>query len=80
MPEEFREIYLGLQVSQHRQKAAVSEEEPNELEVEIDWRQLGKVTRVKDQKMCASCWAFCSIAALESAYMIHTGATDVSFS
>lgn len=43
----------------------------NGIEVDIDWRAEGKVTRVKNQGMCASCWAFCVVGAMESAYLIR---------
>lgn len=38
----------------------------------FDWRSLGKVTAVRDQK-CGNCWAYASMAAYESSYLIRNG-------
>ncbi|KAF7268187.1 hypothetical protein GWI33_018649 [Rhynchophorus ferrugineus] len=39
----------------------------------FDWRSKGVLNAVKDQGNCGSCWAFASVAVVESAYAIKTG-------
>eukprot|EP00798_Chlamydomonas_sp_ICE-L_P007057 gene7057-153_t len=38
----------------------------------LDWRDLGAVTPVRDQGECAASWAFAAISAVESAHFIAT--------
>ncbi|KAH9393354.1 hypothetical protein TYRP_021867 [Tyrophagus putrescentiae] len=40
------------------------------LPEKFDWQSKGKVTPARFQSSCGSCWAFASLGALESAYLI----------
>ena len=53
--------------------------EAEELPESFDWRDLGKVTPVKNQGQCGSCYSFSSTGALESHHVIKYGG-DISLS
>ncbi|XP_078392136.1 cathepsin L-like isoform X2 [Cetorhinus maximus] len=79
--EEFGAFYLNPVISNNNDprpeemlSADVAEQLTNvSLPSFVDWRKLGAVTRVKDQGLrCGSCWAFGSVANIESMWYIKT--------
>ena len=44
-----------------------------DLPTSKDWQKKGKVTSVKDQGSCGSCWAFAVIALVEASHNIQKG-------
>jgi len=78
--QEFSDMYLtNTEPAAHQIDSSVVpvsflEEDPlSESVTSIDWVSAGGVTPVKDQASCGSCWAFSTMASVESVHRIGTG-------
>ncbi|XP_055805602.1 zingipain-2-like [Solanum dulcamara] len=73
--EEFTASFMGLDTSLSQQESAATTtsfkySSVTEVPFSMDWRKRGSVTEIKDQGVCACCWAFSAVAAIEGAYQI----------
>lgn len=48
----------------------------SEKKQKVDWRKEGVITKVKNQKQCGACWAFCVIEDLESMVALKYNKTE----
>ena len=73
--QEFAKIYLNLNYD----ALAMSNFDPTYVKISnaapdaYDWRDYGRVSPIKDQGSCGSCWAFSTVANLEGLYYAKKG-------
>ncbi|XP_045457977.1 mexicain-like [Melitaea cinxia] len=75
--EEFIKQHTGFKSGNLGDYCTIGEDvldlKPVEVPEEFDWRSKGKVSPVKVQHHCGSCWAFSTTGNVESAYAIKHG-------
>ena len=77
--EEFVRLFLSPMLQgQHSSSNSNLKEATAVFDEDIDWAAQGKVSRIKNQGSCGSCWAFAATGVMESWALINGQEVDLS--